>query len=379
MTIEIRKVENKNKKGRKEFITFAWKIYRNDPELNKNWVPPVIDDYMKTLDTERFPLYDHADLALFTAWKDGSMVGTIAAVENRRHNQVHNDKVGFWGFFECINDQQVANALFDAAAGWLKKRGLNAMRGPVSPSMNDQCGMLTRGYDSPPVFLMLYNPPYYNDLVLKYGHRIGQELLAWYIDQDIIDIVRLRRISEHVKKREGLTIRTMNMKDFDGEVGRMREIYNKAWEKNWGFVPMTDKEFYFLGKSLKPIANPHYIYFVEDRNKRTVGFSLSLPDVNQALKHVNGNPFSPIGLLKYLWYGRKISMVRTIVMGVLPEYRNKGVDSIMNVQIADYGGKHGVHASEMSWVLKANTAMSKLAEVIGGKPYKEYVIYEADI
>ncbi len=377
MAIEIRKVGNKKEK--KEFITFAWQIYRKDPELNKNWVPPVIDDYMKTLDTEVFPLYEHADLAMFTAWKDGAMAGTIAAVENRRHNQVHEDKVGFWGFFECINDQGVANALFEAAGGWLKQKGLTAMRGPVSPSMNDQCGMLTRGYDSPPVFLMLYNPPYYNDLVLKSGHHIGQELLAWYIDQESIDIGRLRRISEHVKKREGLTIRTMNLKDFDREVDRMREIYNKAWEKNWGFVPMTDKEFYFLGKSLKPIANPHYIFFVEDRNGRTVGFSLSLPDVNQALRHVNGNPFSPIGLLKYLWYSRNITMVRTIVMGVLPEYRNKGVDSIMNAEIADYGGKHGVRASEMSWVLKANEAMSKLAKVIGGTPYKEYVIYEADL
>lgn len=377
MAIEIRQVQNK--KERKQFITFAWQIYRKSPELNKYWVPPVIEDYMKTLDTKLFPLYDHAELALFTAWKDGVMAGTIAAIENRRHNAVHEDKVGFWGFFECINDQGVADALFGAAAGWLKKKGFNAMRGPVSPSMNDQCGMLTRGYDSSPVFLMLYNPPYYNDLVLKYGHHIGQELLAWYIDQESIDIERLRRISEHVKNREGLTIRTMNMKDFDREVDRMREIYNKAWEKNWGFVPMTDKEFYFLGKSLKPLANPHYIYFVEDRNKRTIGFSLSLPDVNQALKHVNGNPFSPIGLLKYLWYSRNITMVRTIVMGVLPEYRNKGVDSIMNAEIADYGGKHGVHASEMSWVLKANEAMSKLAKVIGGTPYKEYVIYEADI
>ncbi len=377
MAIEIRRVHSKKEK--REFILFAWQIYSKDPELRKNWVPPVIDDYMKTLDTRVFPLYEHADLAMFTAWKDGVMAGTVAAVENRRHNEVHADRVGFWGFFECINDQQVANALFEAAGGWLKKKGLTAMRGPVSPSMNDQCGMLTRGYDSPPVFLMLYNPPYYNDLVLKSGHHVGQELLAWYIDQESVDIGRLRRIAEHVKKREGLTIRTMNMKDFDGEVERMRVIYNKAWEKNWGFVPMTDKEFYFLGKSLKPLANPNYIYFVEDRNKRTVGFSLSLPDVNQALKHVNGNPFSPFGLLKYLWYSRKISMVRTLVMGVLPEYRNKGVDSIMNVEIADYGGKHGIHASEMSWILKTNEAMSKLARVIGGTPYKEYVIYEADL
>ena len=377
MSIEIRRVNTKNE--RKQFIKFAWKVYRNDPKLNQNWVPPVISDYMKTLDTESYPLYDHAELAMFTAWKDGVMAGTIAAIKNRRHNEIHEDKVGFWGFFECLNDQKVANALFDAAAIWLKSKGLDAMRGPVSPSMNDQCGMLVRGYDSPPVFLMLYNPPYYNDLCLNSGHKVAQELLAWYIDQKLIDIERLRRISQHVMKREGLSIRILDMKNFDSEIEKMRDIYNGAWEKNWGFVPMTDKEFDFLAKSLKPIANPHYVYFVENREGRTIGFSLSLPDINQALKHVNGNPLTPWGLVKYLWYKRNISMVRTIVMGVLPEYRNKGIDSILNTQIADYGGKHGVFASEMSWVLKSNEAMSKLAQVIGGKPYKEYVIYEKAI
>jgi ribosomal protein S18 acetylase RimI-like enzyme len=377
MTIEIRQVSGR--KERRQFIKFAWQIYRRDPELDRFWVPPVVDDYMKTLDKEKFPLYDHADLAMFTAWKDGVMAGTVAAIENRRHNEVHNDKVGFWGFFECVNDQLVADALLGAAAGWLRKKGLTAMRGPVSPSMNDQCGMLVRGYDSSPVFLMLYNPPYYNDLVLNSGHHIGQELLAWYIDQKIIDIGRLRKIADYIMKKEGLSIRILNMKDFDNEIERIREIYNKAWEKNWGFVPMTRKEFDFLAKGLKPLANPHYIYFVEDRNRRPVGFSLSLPDINQALKHVNGNPFSPSGLIKYLWYSRNISMVRTITMGVIPEYRNKGIDSILNAHIADYGGKHGLFASEMSWVLKANEAMSKLAKVIGGVPYKEYVIYEKAI
>ena len=377
MSIQIKRVTTNQE--RKQFIRFAWKVYRNDPELNRNWVPPVISDYMKTLDTESYPLYDHADLAMFTAWRDDRMVGTIAAIQNRRHNEIHQDKVGFWGFFECIDDQKVADALFDAAALWLRSKGLDTMRGPVSPSMNDQCGMLVRGYDSPPVFLMLYNPPYYNDLAKNAGHKIGQELLAWYIDQKLIDIERLRRIAQHVMKREGLSIRILDMKHFDSEVEKMRTIYNGAWEKNWGFVPMTDKEFDFLAKSLKPIANPHYVYFVEDSQGRTVGFSLSLPDINQALKHVNGNPFTPWGLVKYLWYKRNISLVRTIVMGVLPEYRNKGVDSIMNAHIADYGGKHGVFASEMSWVLKSNEAMSKLAKVIGGKPYKEYVIYEKPI
>jgi len=377
MSVEIRRVQSR--KERKQFIRFAWKVYRNDPELNRHWVPPVIADYMKTLDKEAYPLYDHADLAMFTAWKGGRMAGTIAAIENRRHNEIHRDKVGFWGFFECIDDQEVANALFDAAAQWLRAKGLDAMRGPVSPSMNDQCGMLVKGFDSPPVFLMLYNPPYYNNLALNAGHHVGQELLAWYINQDMIDIERLRKISGYMQKREGLSIRTIDMKDFDSEVEKIRDIYNKAWEKNWGFVPMTDREFDFMAKSMKPVAREHFIYFVEDRDGRPVGFSLSLPDMNVALKHVNGNPFTPWGLAKFWWYGRNIRAYRTIVMGVLPEYRSKGVDSMLNAHIADYGGRHGLYSSEMSWVLKSNEAMSKLAKVIGGIPYKEYVIYEKDI
>ncbi len=377
MSVEIRRAQSKRE--RKRFIKFAWKVYRKDPELDRYWVPPVIADYMKTLDKERYPLYDHADIALFTAWKNDRIAGTIAAIENTRHNQVHNDKVGFWGFFECINDQEVANALFDAASQWLKAKGLNAMRGPVSPSMNDQCGMLVKGFDSSPVFLMLYNPQYYNNLVTNAGHGIAQELLAWYIDQDLIDIERLGRIAKHVMKREHLSIRTIKMKDFDNEVARIRDIYNKAWEKNWGFVPMTDREFDFMAKNMKAVAKEHFIYFVEDKEGRPIGFSLTLPDMNIPLKHVNGNPFTPWGLLKLWWYGRNISAFRTITMGVLPEYRNKGIDSILNAHISQYGGKHGLFSSEMSWVLKSNEAMSKLAKVIGGIPYKEYVIYEKEL
>lgn len=377
MAVTIREVTSKAE--RKAFIKFAWKVYRKDPELKKNWVPPVVSDYMKTLDTQAYPLYEHADLKMFTAWKNGEMAGTIAAVENRRHNEIHQDRVGFWGFFECYDDQEVADALFKAAAGWLQGKGLDTMRGPVSPSMNDQCGMLVRGYDSPPVFLMLYNPPYYNDLVKRAGHEIGQELLAWYIDQDLIDIKRLSRIAGHVQKRERLRVRDMDMKDFDNEVRKIREIYNSAWEKNWGFVPMTDREFDFMAKSMKSVADPHFIYFVENEEGKAIGFSLSLPDMNQALKHVNGNPFTPWGLVKFLWYRRNISTFRTITMGVLPEYRNKGIDSILNARISEHGGKYGLYASEMSWVLKSNEAMSKLAKVIGGKPYKEYVIYEKRI
>jgi len=374
MSIEIR--EAKTKKEVKDFIKFAWQIYRNDQELNKHWVPPLIPDYIKTLDQQKYPLWDHADRALFTAWQDGKMVGTIAAIENQRHNMIHEDKVGFWGFFECINDQKVANALFDKAKEWLQAKGLNSMRGPISPSLNDQCGMLTMGYDSSPVFLMLYNPPYYNDLTKNYGHFLEQELVAWYIDQNKIDKKRLHRIGELVLKREKVKLRHINMKDFQNEIKRIKDIYNAAWEKNWGFVPMTDKEFDTLADGFSQVADPDLIYIIEDAENKPVAFSLSLPDMNIPFKHVNGNPFTPWGLVKYFWYKRKINMVRTITMGVVPAYRNKGLDSIMNSEIIKVGEKKGIFASEMSWVLKINEPMMKLAKAIGGEPYKEYAIYQ---
>ncbi|MBC8042229.1 MAG: GNAT family N-acetyltransferase, partial [Rhizobacter sp.] len=374
MSIEIR--EAKTPKEINAYIKFAWKIYRTDPELNKQWVPHPIADYEKTLDQSRYPLWEHADRACFTAWRNGEMVGTITAVQNKRHNEFHQDKIGFWGFFECINDQTVANALFDAAKAWLKSKGLDAMRGPISPSQNDQMGMLTLGFDSPPVFLMLYNPPYYNDLAKGYGHHTEQELVAWYIDQSIIDRPRLRRISDLVKKREKITIRHLNMKDYENERKKILIIYNQAWEKNWGFVPFTEKEFYGLADDLKQVADPDFVYIVENEKGEPIGFSLSLPDMNLALKHVNGNPFTPWGLIKFLWYSqvKKITFLRTITMGVIPSYRNKGIDAVMNSEIVEVALTKGVFASEMSWVLKSNVAMAKVADAMGGRPYKEYAI-----
>ncbi|KER10113.1 MAG: hypothetical protein HY22_07565 [[Candidatus Thermochlorobacteriaceae] bacterium GBChlB] len=377
MSIEIR--EAVSKKEIHEYIKFAWKIYRTNPDLNKYWVPHPIADYEKTLDKSRYPLWKHADRACFTAWKNGNMVGTITAVTNERHNEFHKDGAGFWGFFECINDVAVSRALFDAAKNWLVSKGKTEMRGPISPSTNDQLGMLSKGYNLPPVFLMTYNPPYYHDLCRDYGMTVAQELVAWIVNQRTIDLPRLKRISDLVKKREKLKLRYLNMKAWQEEAKIIRQLYNQAWELNWGFVPFTEEEFYNLAKDLKQIADPDIIYFVENDKGEPVAFSLSLPDVNIALKHVNGNPMTLTGLPKFLWYSRKINRIRTIVMGVIPEYRNKGVDSVMNAETVEVGIRKGYYEAELSWVLKSNTAMSKVAEAIGAEPYKEYLIYQTAI
>lgn len=377
MPIEIR--EAKSKKEIREYIKFAWKIYRRDPELNKYWVPHPIADYEKTLDTSRYPLWEHAERACFTAWRQGETVGTITATVNYRHNETHHDKVGFWGFFECINDFEVATALFDAAKAWLSAKGLNAMRGPISPSMNDQLGMLAKGYDSPPVFLMTYNPPYYHDLCRHYGFEVVQELVAFIVDQTTIDYPRLKRLADNLAQRYKVKLRKVQMKQWTDEAKILFKLYNAAWEKNWGFVPFTEKSFMSLCADLRQIADEDLLYILENDKGEPIGCSISLPDVNVALKHVNGNPFTPLGLLKFLWYSRKIKTIRTIIMGVVPEYRNRGLDSIFHAATIENGLRKGFTAAELSWVLKSNTQMMKLGEAIGGKPYKEYLIYEKPI
>ncbi len=377
MPIEIR--EAKSKKEIREYIKFAWKIYRRNPELNKYWVPHPIADYEKTLDTSRYPFWEHAERACFTAWKAGEMVGTITATVNYRHNEVHHDKVGFWGFFECINDVEVSTALFDAAKAWLSAKGLKAMRGPISPSMNDQLGMLVKGYDSPPVFLMTYNPPYYHDLCKQYGFEVVQELVAFIVDQTTIDYPRLKRLAEVLSKRYNVKLRKVELKRWQDEAKILFKLYNAAWEKKLGFVPFTEKSFMGLCADLRQIADEDLLYILENQKGEPIGCSISLPDVNVALKHVNGNPFTPLGLMKFLWYSRKIKTIRTIIMGVVPEYRNRGLDSIFHAATIENGLRKGFTAAELSWVLKSNTQMMKLGEAIGGKPYKEYLIYEKPI
>ncbi len=377
MPIEIR--EAKTKQEIRNYIKFAWKIYRRDPELNKYWVPHPIADYEKTLDTARYPLWEHAERACFTAWKQGEMVGTITATVNYRHNETHHDKVGFWGFFECVNDTEVSTALFDAAKAWLSAKGLNAMRGPISPSMNDQLGMLAKGYDSPPVFLMTYNPPYYHDLCKHYGFEVAQELVAFIVDQTTIDYPRLKRLADNLAQRYKVKLRKIRMKQWQDEAKILFKLYNAAWEKNWGFVPFTEKSFLYLAADLRKIADEDLLFILENEHGEPIGCSISLPDVNVALKHVNGNPFTPLGLIKFLWYSRKITTIRTIIMGVVPEYRNRGLDSIFHAATIENGLRKGFNAAELSWVLKSNTQMMKLGEAIGGKPYKEYLIYEKPI
>jgi hypothetical protein len=355
------------------FIRLPWKIYRDDP----HWVPPLIRQLKETFDSRKNPFYDHANVRLFLAQRGDRTVGRVAAVTNHAHNQFHEERTGFFGFFECVNDEVVAQKLLDAARDWLREQGLDTLRGPANFSSNDEWGMLIQGFDSSPVLMMPYNPPYYPELMEPFGLAKAKDLYAYRISKEGGIPERLRRMAAKIEQKEGLTIRPIDMKDFANELNRIKEVYNNAWSKNWGFVPMTDAEFDHLAKQLKPLIIPELVLMAEV-NGQPAGFSLTLPDYNQALKKVNGRLF-PFGLFKLLWYSRKIDAARIMVMGVVHKYQKRGIDAIFYINTYDAGTARGYTWGEMSWVLEDNEMMNRAIEMLGGKIYKTYRIYEMEI
>lgn len=373
--IEVTLVETESDK--KKFIDFPYDFYKN----NEYWVEPLRFDVKNNLDEKKNPLYTHSKLKMWVARKNGNIVGRIAGIINDNHNKFHEDKTGFFGFFECINDQKVANKLFEKAVQFSKENGMDNLRGPVNPSINDECGLLIDSFDKPPVMLMPYNPEYYSGLLESFGFKKAKDLHALWISKDVVNnepmMKKLDRISDMILKKENLTVRKVNMKDFTNEVLRIMEVFNDAWEKNWGFVPMTKEEFMFVAANLKLAVEPAYVEFAEIDGK-TVGFSLALPDINQAIKGLNGKLF-PFGVFKFLLNKKKIDRLRVIIMGVKKDYQKKGIDAIFYRNIIREANKRGIKGAEISWVLEDNYAMKQTAEKLGAKVYKTYRMYDFGI
>lgn len=373
--IVINKVKNEAEKDK--FIKFPWKIYKGD----ENWVPPLLFDVKKNLDTKRNPFYKHSEIELFLAYRNGEICGRIAAITNEHHNKFHNDKAGFFGFFESVNDPSVSNELFKAAEGFLKSKGKDTMRGPVNPSTNDEVGLLIKGYDKPPVILMTYNPQYYSALTENYGFTKAKDIYAYLVNESVSKdekiMGKLRRVSDIVQKKEKIKIRTMDLSDFKNELKRVKEVYNNAWSYNWGFVPMTDEEFDFLSESLKPIVDKDLVYFAEV-NSKPVAFSLAIPDMNIVFKKINGRIF-PFGIIKILLGRKKIHRIRLITLGVIPEYQKKGIEAIFIKNTIENGMSKGYNQAEISWILEDNIPMVQTAKNLGADQYKTYRIYDKTI
>jgi hypothetical protein len=369
--ITIQEVKTKN--DLKAFLRFPWRIYRGDP----HWVPPLLKEIAFHF-SPRNPFLHHARIVPYIAIKNGSIVGRIAAIIDQNYIDFHHEETGFFGFFESVNDLSVSHALLDQVKGLLRGRGLNTVMGPVNPSTNDECGLLIDGFDSSPCFMMSYNPPYYQDLLEGCGLQKAKDLYANHMSTDRGLPDRIRRISSRVvSKVPGLAIRPINIRRLDEEVMLVKEVYNGAWRDNWGFVPLTDEEMNLMVKKLKPLIVPDLALFAEIGDK-TVGFALALPDYNFVIKRLNGR-LGPLNLLKFLYYARKIEAVRVLLLGVKAEYRMRGIETLLYMDLFQKGQAMGFQWGEMSWILEDNHLMQKGIEALGGKRYKTYRIFQSSL
>ncbi|MFZ2489799.1 MAG: hypothetical protein WAZ19_16960 [Anaerolineae bacterium] len=395
LNLRVDQLDPNSAADRKRLIKLQFRLYKGDPY----WVPPLVADRLKFLDPRHNPSFEYMQVAYFvaeavvvpehspTGLPVGGMeqdVGMIAAILNPRHNEIHGDSIGFFGFFECINNQDVADALLDAAAAWLRQQGRTAMRGPLNFTMTDEVGLLVDGFNDAPRILMPYNPPYYPELVEANGLSGVMDLYAYHFDLEALfgndpDKLpeKLVRVAEKLKQRGKLSIHKLNMKQFDAEVEKLKGIYNAAWEKNWGAVGVTDHELAHYAQEMKPILDPDFAFFIE-REGQPVGVALSLPDANLVLKKMNGHLF-PFGFIQALRYQKKIQWVRVWALGVLPEHRRLGVDAVMIYETALVAMRKGMKHVECSWILANNLDMRRPIENLGGEIYKTYRVYEKEL
>jgi len=366
-------VKVSSKKEIKEFVKFVFHLYEDDPY----WVAPLIQEQIDFFNPDKNPYYKHSQVQLFLV-KDGSrIVGRISAHTNKQHNSFHQDHVGFFSFFECINNQDVAHILFEGASEWLREHGCNSIRGPFNFSTNEECGMLIDGFKSSPFVMMTHHMSYYGELLEKEGFGKAKDLYAWLLQSDVMPEF-LTKIGEAIIAKEpSFSVRSLDKKNLKQEIETVFTIYQKAWEKNWGFVPMIRDEFDHLVKSLLPIVIPELVFIAEVEGK-PAGFSVALPDYNQILKRMKGRIF-PTGVFKALYYKNKIHSLRVITMGVISEYQNRGIDSLFYYHTWKTGLQKGYNTGEFSWVLEDNMKMNKIAKHLGAHVHKTYRIYEKGI
>jgi hypothetical protein len=365
-------VKVSNKDQIKQFVKFPWKVYSK----SSKWVPPLICDVKWIISENKNPFWLHARTQLFLAYDgNNNVIGRIAAIIDYNYMSFQDDKCGFFGFFECVNDVQAAKSLFCSAQEWLNEQGIKKMIGPMNPSTNDECGFLLEGFDIPPSFMMPYSPEYYLNLAEQCGLKKVKELYAYNMDVSVDSrLKRLGRVVEMAKKKiAGLKIRTVRKDSYEEDLKAAISIYNRAWEKNWGFVPWSDEEFASIASKLKMIIDPEMVV-IASIGEESVGMLISLPDYNQVLKKLNGKLF-PFGIFKFLYYRRKIDALRLMVMGVVKEYRHKGIEAVMYEIGLKNALRIGYKDCELSWVLDDNIMTQRTAETMNGRIYKKYAVY----
>ena len=355
------------------FLCVSYGIYQNDPL----WVAPLLDDLSKVF-TDENPLFEHAEMQMWIAVRAGRDVGRIAGIVDRNFNTFQKENAAFFGFFECVNDRAVAHALVETAVGWARGRGMSKMLGPLNPTTNEEGGLLVNGFDSSPVFMMTYNPPYYADLVTNEGFTKAKDLLAYFFNLANTPMDRFERMVSKFKKREpDIAITPIRKRNLTECLVKVKAVYNEAWQENWGFVPMTDAEMDFMAARLKPLLTEGLAY-VAETPQEPVGFLLAMPDFNQAFKPLKGRLLTPkfLGFVPYLLGWKVPNVCRVITLGVKAKYRRRGIEAAMLAEGLRTGFRLGFQGIEASWILEDNTAVQRVIELFGGKVYKTYRVYE---
>ncbi len=375
--VTIERIDLARKRDRKRFLDVADFIQRGDPD----YIAPLRMERMRFLDPAKNPAFRQLDVMALAAVRGGRDVGRITAHVDHAYDAHHGGKTAFFGFFESVDDQAVAHALLHEAVAFAKARGATELFGPCNFTMNHQVGMLVENFDRPPCVEMTYNPAWLQALVESYGFGKAKDLLAyWIVTEAGIADPKMKRyfdISEKARARYGLTLRGLDTKDFANEVARAFRMYNATWEKNWGFVPVSEAEFVAIAHDLKPVLDPNLVLFVEDREKNPVGFAVCLPDVNEVMPR-NGRLF-PFGWWKLLTGQKHIQWARLIALGVVPEFRRKGVEAMLAIHVALRAKERGIHGGEISWTLEDNVLINRTIESFGAKLDRRYRIFGLDL
>ena len=362
--VEIRPV-----RSARRFLDLQRDFYRGDP----HYVPPITAAESWQLESHRNPFFQHAEFEAFAGFRDGACVARISACRDRLHDDFHGDRIGFFGHFEA-RDQAAAHAVLRHAADWCRRRSATSLRGPVDLSTNYRCGLLVDGRPGPPVMMMPYNPPRYADWLASFGLDKAKDLLALHGTAHSLDRARMDRLTARIKKRTGIRVRRVDLRRFDAECRVLWHLYERIWERNWGFVPMTEAEFLAQAKDLKKVAHPALLHIAEKAGE-PVGFVLALPDVNVGAKACDGRLW-PFGWWKFLRAMRNKHLIRVLTLGALAEHRRTGLDVLLMNTVTSDGIDAGFDAVEASWILEDNRDMLGPLESLGCTPYRRYRIYE---
>ncbi|MSW87707.1 MAG: hypothetical protein F2799_02645 [Actinobacteria bacterium] len=370
MSVEI--TPTASRRDMRAFVEFPYRLYRNEPM----WVPPLRFERKQVLNRKKNPFFHHAEAEYFLARRNGKVVGRLSAHIDRNLNDFQDNRWGLFGFFECEDDQEAATALITAAADWLRERGRDRVVGPMSFTTNDECGILIDGFDLPPSILTDWTMPYYPGLLEGTGLKKVMDTYMWSLYVDDRDSVHpaIFQMADEVKTKFGIDVRPMNKRKLKDEIPKFIEVYNEAWARNWAFVPVEREEAVHYAKNLKPIMDKNWAYIAE-KDGEVVGASLTLPDFNQVLAHLNGR-LLPFGWLKALWYQRKIDRVRVFALGVRKEYQHAGVAAKMYALHYDAAERTPQSWGETGWILETNIPMNRAMEGMGGKIIRKYRMYE---